>query len=88
MSWHQVIIRNSDVADLSATALMNGFMASYHKAGCPDGVKVYHGRNDVGDHIYFFSPAASAAALNVLGEFSATACSEPQRLAALRKIKL
>jgi hypothetical protein len=66
MSWHKVVIKNNASARWSAAQLMRPFIMGYHELGAtpPDNVVVYHGLNDTGDHVYYFSPAASAIAIN------------------------
>jgi hypothetical protein len=88
MSWHQVLIGNSDVVNLSATALIDQFVTAYRTAGAPEGVSVYHARNTQGDHIYYFSPQASSIATNLFSQFHATACAVEPDVSLSRKIVL
>ena len=88
MSWYQVLIRNSDVAQVSAAALMNQFLTAYSAAGIPDGVLVYHARNAQGDHIYYFSPQASSVATKLLNQFHATVCAVEPDLSSSQKVAL
>jgi hypothetical protein len=80
-SWHQVVMPNNDVAELSAQALMIRFAQLYREAGYPDGAEVFHTRNEAMDHVYYFSPAASAIGKKLLQEFSATTCQWPTNFA-------
>ena len=78
MSWYLVEIRSSDVAELSAKALMCKFAQAYRATGIPVGVRVYHGNPPAGDHIYYFSPEAAAIGSKLLQDFHASALpSEP-----------
>jgi hypothetical protein len=80
-SWYQVVIPNNDVAEVCAQALMHGFAARYREAGYPEHAEVFHPRNEDLDHIYYFSPQASAIAAKLLQKFSATACEQPKNFA-------
>lgn len=80
-SWHQVVIPNNDVAEVSAQTLMHGFAAALRAAGYPDDAEVFHPRNEAMDHVYYFSPAASAIAAELLQKFSATTCERLKNLA-------
>ena len=88
MSWHQVLIRANDVAQLSATALIEQFQSAYRAAGAPDGVLVYHAQNTQGDHVYYFSPQASSVATKLLSQFHATVCAIEPDLSGSRKVVL
>jgi len=85
-SWHRVDIPSNDVAEISAKALMHGFARAFRSAECPTGAEVFRDQNDATDHVYYFSPTASAVAAKVLRQHSAVACSQPQDLAVLRKV--
>jgi hypothetical protein len=88
MSWHRVIIKNSEDANLSAQGLMIPFMKRYKEAGTPEGVSVYISRNDVGDRTYYFSSNASSIAKDLLHTFEATRCFAEPNLDRFRKIRL
>jgi hypothetical protein len=88
MAWHQVFIRNNDVADVSAGALMNKFHGAYIAAGVPAGVTVFHGKTSQGDHVYYFSPQASLVAPELLAKFEATACASDPDVSNCRKVNL
>jgi len=85
MHWHQVIILKSDVADASATSLMNKYdaalRAEINTNGLPEGALVGHGIS-AGNHVFFFSPAAVAIAkaAGILNDFDISALSEPPNL--------
>jgi hypothetical protein len=88
MSWHCVVIQNSDVAHLSASSLMDQFAAAYRAAEVQKDASVYHGQTTQGDHVYYFSPVASSVAKDVLREFGATPCSEELNLNGFKKIAI
>ena len=85
MLWHQVIILKSDVADASATSLMNKYDAALRAEitanGLPEGALVGHGIS-AGNHVFSFSPAAVAIAktAGILLEFGASPLPEPPNL--------
>lgn len=80
-SWHQVVIPNNDVTEVSARGLMHGFSAMYRQAGYPEDAEVFHPRDENLDHVYYFSPKASVIAKELLRQFNATACEMPKNLA-------
>ena len=88
MSWHRVIIKNSEDAYLSAQGLMIPFMKRYKEAGTPEGVSVYISRDDGGDRTYYFSSNASSLAKDLLHTFQATRCFAEPNLESFRKIRL
>ena len=59
MPWHKVVIIHNDQARWSAAALMRPFIMGYHENGStpPENAVVYHGLNDIGDHVYYFQRA-------------------------------
>src|SRR4029450_1794841 len=61
MPWHKVVILHNDQARWAAAAVMGPFIMGYHEHGStpPENAVVYHGLNDTGDHVYYFSPEAS-----------------------------
>jgi hypothetical protein len=77
---HKVVTRHNDQARWSAAALMRPFIMGYHENGStpPENAVVYHGLNDIGDHVYYFSPEAStiAIATKAFHTFDATQCAE------------
>jgi hypothetical protein len=80
MPWHKVVIIHDDQARWSAAALMRPFIMGYHEHGStpPENAFVYHGLNDTGDHVYYFSPEASTIALatKAFQTFDVTQCAE------------
>lgn len=86
MSWHRLVIQDSDVAHLSASSLMNEFAAAYRAAGVPRDASVYHGRSTQGERVFYFSPEASSIAEDVLRRFEATPCSEEPDLKGFERI--
>lgn len=88
MSWNEIVITNSDVGNMSATALMNKFSNLYIAAGIPDGVEVYHGQNSNGGHVFCFSPKASEISQGVLASLSSQVLTETPNLTTFKKIRL
>ena len=78
--WFQVIIQdpNSDVADDSASGLLNKFSpARRAKRLLPDDAPVFHGKTKTSDYVFFFSSAAAEIAKDIFRQFSATMCPKP-----------
>lgn len=88
MQWMKVSINESDVAAMSATALMEQFSKSYRDAGVPKDVKVYHLRIPAVGHAYYFSPKASEIAKHVLAKFGAVTLTDQPNLEELEPINL
>ena len=92
MPWHKVVIRNNDRARWSAAALMRPFIMGYNEAGAtpPEHAVVYHGLNDTGDHVYYFSPEASTIALatKAFQTFDVTPCAEKPNLDGCEKVTI
>ena len=63
MPWYKVVIVNNAHASWSTLGLMRQFILRYKLIGSPKDAVVYRGVNDVGDHIYYFSPQASVIAI-------------------------
>jgi hypothetical protein len=76
MPWHRVVIPNSDVFSDAVSRLFNKFETAYRHAGAPFEASVFRGRSADGDHVFYFSPEASAFAGQLLQEFAATRSSE------------
>jgi hypothetical protein len=80
MPWHKVVILHNDQARWTAATLMMPFIMGYHELGAipPKNAVVYHGLSDTGDHLYYFSPEASAIALatKAFDKFDVTPCVE------------
>jgi hypothetical protein len=92
MPWHKVVIRHDDQARWSAAALMRPFIMGYHEHGAtpPANAVVYHGFNETGDHVYYFSPEASAIALatKTFQTFDVTQCAEQPHLDGCEKVTI
>jgi len=92
MPWHKVVIIHDEQARWSAAALMRPFIMGYHEHGStpPANAVVYHGLNDTGDHVYYFSPEASAIAMaaKAFQTFNVTQCPEPPHLDGLEKVTI
>ena len=73
MSWHKVVIIDSERAQHAATGLLAQFRTAYRKAGVPPGVSVYRERN-AADYVYYFSPKAFSIAEGLLRSFDAMRC--------------
>jgi hypothetical protein len=74
---------------ISAEAFVNAVSRAIQATGSAQSLheaEVYRGDNTVSGHVSFYvSPKASTIAKNVLSEFSADACAEPN-LAGLQKV--
>ena len=64
----------------------------YHEHGSTPlaNAVVYHGLNDTGDHVYYFSPEASAIALatKAFQTFDVTQCAEKPNLEGCEKVTI
>ena len=92
MPWHKVVIINNDRARWSAAALMRPFIMGYNETGAtpPKDAVVYHGLNDTGDHVYYFSPEASAIAIaaKAFHTFDVTPCAEQPNLDGFEEVTI
>ena len=92
MPWHKVVILHDDQARWSAAALMRPFIIGYHAHGStpPANAFVYHGLTETGDHVYYFSPEASAIALatKAFQTFDVTQCTEKPNLDGCEKVTI
>jgi len=93
MPWYRVEIPESDVADKSATALMEDLRHLLvqdweiaHFCMPPTDVSVHHRAE--GGHVYYFSPGASKFAPELLREFDATACATDPDLSHFEEIRI
>jgi hypothetical protein len=90
MPWHKVVIIHNDRARSSAAVLMRQFIMGYNEHGTtpPKDAVVYHGLNDTGDHVYYFSPEAStiAIATRAFQRFDVTECAEKPNLDGFEKV--
>jgi len=76
MLWSKVIIGTTKLEAISGSALMNKFAPAFRAAGMPQDAKVYL-INSTSDHIFYFNPAASVIAKEILIDFNATTCEDP-----------
>ena len=92
MPWHKVVIIHNDQARWSAAQLMRPFIMGYNELGTtpPKEIVVYHGLNDTGDHVYYFSPEASTIALatKAFQKFDVTPCTEQPNLDGFEKVTI
>ena len=90
MPWCKVVIVNNDIAPWSAVGLMRQFILRYKQIGSPKDAVVYRGVNDLGDHIYYFSPEASAIAIRekVFHTFDVTECSKQPDLDGFKEMTI
>jgi len=79
MPWYQVVIKDGDVADTSASALIEKFSQKYHATNeITKDVTVHHRKMLSGGHVYYFSPAAAVIAKEVLtSSFGGAPCTAP-----------
>ena len=90
MPWFRVVIidePNPEAVRVVRDNLLERFGTLYKAAGTPADAAVYY-RQGVEDHIYYFSPAASALAPEVLRDFHATPFLEPAHLEEFAKLEL
>jgi hypothetical protein len=90
MPWYKVVIVNDESASWSIVGLMRLFILRYKLIGSPKDAVVYRGMNDLGDHIYYFSPPASVIAIaeKVFHTFDATECSQQPDLDGFKEITI
>jgi hypothetical protein len=92
MPWHKVVIRNTEKARWSAATRMRPFIMGYHEHGStpPANAVVYYGLTETRDHVYYFSPEASAIAnaTKAFQTFDVTQCPEPPHLDGLQKVTI
>ena len=92
MPWHKVVILNNERARWAASALMRKFIMGYNETGAtpPKDAVVYHGLNAAGDHVYYFSPEASAIAIaeKAFHTFDVTACTDKPHLDGCEKVTI
>ena len=88
MPWYKVVIVNNENAVWSTLGLMRKFILLYKLIGSPKDAVVYRGVNDLGDHIYYFSPQASVIAIaeKVFYTFDVTECSKQPDLDGFKEI--
>ena len=92
MPWHKVVIINNDSARWSAAGLMRPFIMGYNETGAtpPKDAVIYHGLNDTGDHVYYFSPEASVIAIaeKAFHTFDVAPCAEQPNLDGFEKVTI
>jgi hypothetical protein len=90
MPWYKIVIVNNDSAPWSAIGLMKKFILKYKLLGSPQDAVVYRGVNDSGDHVYYFSPEASAIAISekVFYTFDVRECLEEPSLDGFKEIMI
>jgi len=88
MSWHRVVIKNSDraMADIAAQDLIADFKQKKRESGMIEGVSVYIRLNDSGDRLYYFSPQAAEIGRDILREFSSEPCLESPDLTGFKEV--
>jgi hypothetical protein len=71
---------------------MRPFIMGYNEVGAtpPENAFVYHGFNDTGDHVYYFSPEASAIAIatKAFQTFDVTPCPDKPHLDGFEKVTI
>ena len=90
MPWSRVVIvdePNPEAVRIVRESLLERFGALYKAAGAPADAAVYY-RQLVDDHIYYFSPTASALAPELLRDFHATPFLEPSHIEEFAKLEL
>jgi hypothetical protein len=90
MSWHRVSISlATKIETISAEAFVNAVSRAIQATGsaqCLNEAVVYRDDSTAPDHpVFYVSPKASTIAKDVLAEFFAVACAEPN-LSGLRKV--
>jgi hypothetical protein len=88
MPWSRVVIvdePNPEAVQVVRDDLLDRFRALYNAAGAPADAVVYY-RQLVEDHIYYFSPTASALAPELLQDFHATPFLEPSHIEEFDKL--
>ena len=89
MQWHRIAIRSldADVAQASATALIERILRVYRDAQAPSGFEIWHQRYTPMDYEYYLSPKASEILVPVLAGYRPIACDKPD-LRTLRQVPL
>lgn len=89
MQWHRIAIRSqeADVAQASATALIERILKVYRDAQTPEGFEVWHRRYTPMDYEYYLSPTASEFLLRELPGYRPAPCEKPDLLS-LRQVPL
>jgi hypothetical protein len=90
MPWYRVMIidePNPEAVRVVRDNLLDRFGALYKEAGAPQDATVYY-RQLLEDHIYYFSPPASALAPDLLRDFHATPFLEPSHIEEFEKLEI
>jgi hypothetical protein len=87
MSWHRVIITNPAMAQTAVDGLLQQWRTVYQAAGRPSDAVVFRAPN-AADAVWYFSPAASILAKDILWVFGATVCPTPPNRNALEKVEV
>ena len=81
MSWSQVVIKTAAGFEYLEVAVLisnkGGYVPAWRAAGMPAQAKVYEGRDADGNPVFYFNPAASTIAGELLSAFDAVACDQP-----------
>ena len=88
MPWHVVVSPHVEGGFEVGHDLIRAFVILYKAAGRPAEVVILHDRNDAGDHLYYFSPEATALATDLLPAYHATVCAAPADRDSLRRVPL
>lgn len=89
MKWHRIAIHShdADIAQASATKLIERILSLCRQARMPDGFEVWHRRYTPMDFEYYLSPTASEILLPDLAGYRPTPCEAPD-LRTLRQVLL
>ncbi|MNC92676.1 hypothetical protein D3C83_91430 [compost metagenome] len=89
MRWHRIAIHShdADIAQASATALIERILKAYREAGAPSQLEIWHRKHSAMDHEYFLSPKASEILVPLLAGYRPTPCEAPD-VRALKQVLL
>ena len=89
MQWHRIAIHSheADIAQASATALIERILKIYRDARTPAGFEIWQRRYTPMDYEYYLSPKASEFLLRELSGYRPAACEKPDFLT-LRQVPL
>ena len=89
MQWHRIAIHSheSDIAQASATALIERILKIYREAQAPTGFEVWHRRYTPVDYEYYLSPKASEFLVRELAGYRPVPCEQPDFLS-VRQVPL
>jgi len=89
MQWHRIAIRShaAEIAQASATALIERILKVYRDAQAPGDFEVWHRRYTPMDYEYYLSPKASEFLLRELSGYRPAPCEKPDFLT-LRQVPL